>query len=247
MEEMTNPWQVQSLDEFLFYNCPECNQKSPNKDLFVYHAWQHHPKSQETLISLNEKRPENEIVTPKDDIIVTPKDDIECPPSVADGERLEVKLEGELMEEDDDLLKSDLLSDLDDDLDLDFEGNGEESQCYYCGLMVKQCDMRDHMTETHGNYHGRMHGPPRPFQCDNCHATFQTQSALGLHLCYDQFIAKKKYGEPYKCDKCDKTYQNRKTFRYHLQSAHTNLKKYKCDQCDFSTKTSSSLSSHVHR
>ena len=182
---MTNPWQVQSLDEFLFYNCPECNQKSPNKDLFVYHAWQHHPKSQETLISLNEKRPENEIVTPKDNIIVTPKDDIECPPSVADGERLEVKLEGELMEEDDDLLKSDLLSDLEDDLDLDFEGNGEESQCYYCGLMVKQCDVRDHMTETHGNYHGRMHGAPRPFQCDNCHATFQTQSALGLHLCYD--------------------------------------------------------------
>ena len=75
----------------------------------------------------------------------------------------------------------------------------------------------------------------------------KTESALGLHLCYDQYIPKKKYGEPYKCEKCNKNYQNRKTFRYHLQSAHTAEKKYKCDKCGFSTKTSSALSSHVHR
>ena len=42
--ELGNPWQVQSLDEFLYYNCPECNIKSQNKEVFVYHAWQHHPK-----------------------------------------------------------------------------------------------------------------------------------------------------------------------------------------------------------
>ena len=87
----------------------------------------------------------------------------------------------------------------------------------------------------------------RPIQCENCKATFKTESALGLHLCYDQYIPKKKYGEPYKCEKCNKNYQNRKTFRYHLQSAHTAEKKYKCDKCGFSTKTSSALSSHVHR
>ena len=63
--------------------------------------------------------------------------------------------------------------------------------------------------------------------------TFQTQSALGLHLCYDTYIPKKKMGEPYKCEKCDKHYSNRKTFRYHLQSAHTTEKRYQCDKCDF--------------
>ena len=123
----------------------------------------------------------------------------------------------------------------------------KDTQCYYCGQIISVTEIKEHMIQTHGSYHGRMHGIPRPIQCENCKATFKTESALGLHLCYDQYIPKKKYGEPYKCEKCNKNYQNRKTFRYHLQSAHTAEKKYKCDKCGFSTKTSSALSSHVHR
>ena len=127
------------------------------------------------------------------------------------------------------------------------KSDSKDTQCYYCGQIISVTEIKEHMSQTHGSYHGRMHGILRPIQCDNCKATFKTESALGLHLCYDQYIPKKKYGEPYKCEKCNKNYQNRKTFRYHLQSAHTAEKKYKCDKCGFSTKTSSALSSHVHR
>ena len=122
-----------------------------------------------------------------------------------------------------------------------------DTQCYYCGQMFLTTNVKEHMIQTHGSYFGRMHGPPRPYQCQNCNGTFKTQSALGLHLCYDTYIPKKKTGEPYKCDKCDKSYSNRKTFRYHLQSAHTSEKRYQCNQCDFSTKTSQSLNGHVQR
>ena len=72
--------------------------------------------------------------------------------------------------------------------------------------MFLTSDVKEHMIQTHGSYFGRMHGPPRPYQCQNCNGTFKTQSALGLHLCYDTYIPKKKTEEPYKCDKCDKSY-----------------------------------------
>ena len=51
MDSNENPWLVETLEEFLFYNCPECNDKiSHSKDEFIDHAWYNHPKSQMTLI-----------------------------------------------------------------------------------------------------------------------------------------------------------------------------------------------------
>ena len=38
-----NPWIVPSLDKFLFFCCPECENKSSNKSSFVNHAISQHP------------------------------------------------------------------------------------------------------------------------------------------------------------------------------------------------------------
>ena len=40
-----NPWLVPNLDEFLFYNCPECNLKTKQYDMFFKHAVNLHPKA----------------------------------------------------------------------------------------------------------------------------------------------------------------------------------------------------------
>lgn len=40
-----NPWDVQSLDDFLFYNCPECESKEADKSEFLKHALISHPRS----------------------------------------------------------------------------------------------------------------------------------------------------------------------------------------------------------
>ena len=39
-----NPWEVESLEDFLYFCCPECNEKSQSKDHFISHAWSTHPK-----------------------------------------------------------------------------------------------------------------------------------------------------------------------------------------------------------
>ena len=34
-EDKFNPWTVKSLDDFLFYCCPECDHKTKTKSLFI--------------------------------------------------------------------------------------------------------------------------------------------------------------------------------------------------------------------
>ena len=68
-----------------------------------------------------------------------------------------------------------------------------ETQCYYCGQMFLVSQIKEHMSNTHGSYFGRMHGAPRPFQCHNCNGTFKTQSALGEK--YQIFMSHFHYGD----------------------------------------------------
>ena len=47
------PWCVDSLDEFLFYCCPECHEKSTTETAFLSHAVSEHPQSIAYLVKFN--------------------------------------------------------------------------------------------------------------------------------------------------------------------------------------------------
>ena len=38
-----NPWMVDQLEEFLYFCCPECDEKCQVKDSFLQHALLKHP------------------------------------------------------------------------------------------------------------------------------------------------------------------------------------------------------------
>ena len=42
---MDNPWQVDSIEEFSYLKCPECNYDTKEKSIFKYHAIENHPLS----------------------------------------------------------------------------------------------------------------------------------------------------------------------------------------------------------
>ena len=64
MDEEFNPWNVENLDDFLQYCCPECEVKHVSKTEFVTHAVDEHPKSHEhwAIFGLKNQR---KIVRPK--------------------------------------------------------------------------------------------------------------------------------------------------------------------------------------
>ena len=49
MEVMENPWNVTSLEDFRYYNCPECEHKYVAKEQFVCHATIVHAKARDAL------------------------------------------------------------------------------------------------------------------------------------------------------------------------------------------------------
>lgn len=49
LKNKTNPWEVENLDEYLNYCCPECDHKSKTKGLFISHAFSSHPEAKDNL------------------------------------------------------------------------------------------------------------------------------------------------------------------------------------------------------
>ena len=43
--KMANPWIVESLYDFSYFCCPECETRWQGKQEFIDHAYNHHPKS----------------------------------------------------------------------------------------------------------------------------------------------------------------------------------------------------------
>ena len=44
IQESNNPWDVDSIYDFNFFCCPECDGKSRNKQDFIDHASANHPQ-----------------------------------------------------------------------------------------------------------------------------------------------------------------------------------------------------------
>ena len=59
MDSQINPWAVQNVDEFLYYCCPECDERNKSKEMFLKHAKNDHEKSKDHLQNLDLSIKEN--------------------------------------------------------------------------------------------------------------------------------------------------------------------------------------------
>ena len=49
MKPEENPWAVNTLEDFQFYCCPECDRKEYTKDKFVKHALETHTECKDYI------------------------------------------------------------------------------------------------------------------------------------------------------------------------------------------------------
>jgi hypothetical protein len=47
--DLNNPWAVKQLEDFLFYCCLECSDRSQTKETFIHHALIEHPMSRDSI------------------------------------------------------------------------------------------------------------------------------------------------------------------------------------------------------
>ena len=68
-----NPWEVESIQEFSFLNCPECPFRTKAKEIFQNHAVENHPKS--FILFDSKTRPKDEkLPGAKEDVIESIKE-----------------------------------------------------------------------------------------------------------------------------------------------------------------------------
>ena len=54
MEVDNNPWNIQSIYDLQYFNCPSCIYKINSKQEFVSHAYDFHPESEEYLRNIKD-------------------------------------------------------------------------------------------------------------------------------------------------------------------------------------------------
>ena len=60
--EVEDPWNVDTLEEFLYYCCPECkDERIQNKEDFIKHALEVHPKSKVSVSKIIQVKKESSI------------------------------------------------------------------------------------------------------------------------------------------------------------------------------------------
>ena len=58
--QIEDPWNVDTLEEFLYYCCPECkDERIQNKADFIKHALEEHPKSKVSVTKIIQVKKEN--------------------------------------------------------------------------------------------------------------------------------------------------------------------------------------------
>ena len=165
-KKSTNPWEIQSIYDLQFFNCPACVYKDVSKESFVCHAYENHSDSTTFLANI------------KDGSL----DDIHCP------WRLNIEIKDEIEEEDpfidteftqseaNDAIKTEhktCIEEEDKIISIDYESKGA-ALCKKCGkTFLNSKYLISHMSEEHST--GQI-------RCASCIQTFKTMPELEQHF-----------------------------------------------------------------
>ena len=194
-ENPENPWAVSHLDDFLYYNCPECDTKSKDSKYFIEHALNAHEHCKPSILPLIE---DQAFVTD-----VTENLEIDVKPDVTTFWDDYKEEKYDVTENDD--VNYDVMED--DDVT---ESESEEFECDLCYHIFK--------SQTGLNNHKRKCGVTEKiskneiFKCDMCDTTFNSNVGLTNHRrkCGNSDIS-----EEVECDICHTKYKSSHGLKNH--------------------------------
>ena len=248
-EDDSNPWAVGNLEEFLYFCCPECDERSQSEEDFLQHALLYHPKSQECLLPFTSSTELYE-----DDSYYQ---DIPIKTEIASDDENNAVIEEKCKVDVD--IKPDLSSTLRQDNEAEGDGlaNGKRSnQCNVCGKhFTTTKSLKRHVLVVHENPKKRTpkavvdklskakkkkirhEEGPKERICDVCDAKFPTRNKLIEHKSIDHF-------ENFPCKICGKVFKTHNHLQVHKKHVHIEEKNYQCDQCEKSYKNLGGLIGH---
>ena len=253
-----DPWDIEKLDELLFFCCPECNEKEKSKEAFLNHATTKHPHAKERLKKFLFEEEDNKIVI---------KQEIQ-------------QVKSEFYEEEDydyyygyggnDADEPEVL--YEPDVKIKTDNNGDTMQkpkkvrkkiCQFCKLGFKNnFYLKYHIKTVHPNEvkneegGGAANEEQQPenkspaekklkkvfkledIECKICQKSFSSKSALRAH----QITVHE--GVRHQCELCEKSFTQLQSLQSHVQSFHEG-KRFPCDICGETLAQMSGLRQHI--
>ena len=252
MGSVTNPWNVPSIQDFLFFCCPECDSKLKNSQDFIDHALLSHAEAKDSFsmqnemknlgIKINENQVEKEQIKEPVKISIV-KRKLEEDPEFA----LDSKVQKLESNKDHD---SDQDEHIEQGINVDSDEEDETVLKEPEGIFVCDTDNCEKIFETKielENHSKQIHckivdKTEQQWKCDKCDSSFPSESQLNYHVKVTHKLRTKNV-----CYNCEILFQDFETFRAHVESKHkhewdshienthsvnTVNKKYKCDKCD---------------
>ena len=168
-----NPWHIQSIYEFQYFNCPICVYKDQSKQDFVNHAFQDHPESISSLLNIGDSSLE----------------DVDFPTKIKAEDDPLAPTENDLYQEE--------IEDQDNEEKVDFEefeAKSEKldfkcevcSECFEDGqLLLEHVDSlhkKSNIDDEKRTASYEAEGGLDLFECDICREPFRTKGRLAKHL-----------------------------------------------------------------
>ena len=229
-----NPWDVSNIQEFLYFNCPECDTKVKDSEVFLQHAFDNHEMSKFYLT-----KDMLEFVSHDQDDIISDyemeerkdqKPALEELNSSKDKNFMQLRLH-KLKVEPEVLL--DVQESAQDDDYIPYKSAKDDDYIPY-----KPAQDDDYNPESGNDSNGDDEDEfeSESFPCDLCGKSYNTAHSLKNHIKY-------KHGGEEKCDQCDTVYPNRRSLDNHAHEKHFNSTS--CEKCDYKCHSNYMLDSHI--
>ena len=202
--QIEDPWNVDTLEEFLYYCCPECkDERIQNKADFIKHALEEHPKSKVSVTKIIQVKKENPSELDQGQNL-SDGIDIKTFENECDIEYFVKRENNEYWDWHNSETKHNIKTELffeNEDQSIDQCDDSivpevilNDLQCNSCGLSFSKADnLKRHIL--------RIHEKRKDFKCDSCGREFFDAKSLKNHI--NRIHEGQK---DYKCDSCAKEF-----------------------------------------
>lgn len=243
---MENPWNIRSIYELQYFNCPSCAFRDPSKQELVNHAYEFHPEAV-IFLSCIKDYSLFDVVCPWNNVFTKIKTetsilDDEIPnrePFINDP--LNIESEKHVNEDIETFdITEEYLSELKNELISNETNHPNKISTKKC-IKVNEVSIRISRIDLNN--------------CHKCDKYFCNKDALKQHICRKSFMCKskkKKHStvqkvhkiQNKKCNQCEKSYKNRYNLQRHIKHTHEGLK-YKCELCQKMFSEPANLKRHI--
>ena len=258
-----DPWDIEKLDELLFFCCPECNEKEKSKEAFLNHATTKHPHAKERLKKFLFEEEDNKIVIKQEIQQVKSEFYEEEDYDYYYGYGGNHADEPEVLYEPGVEIKTDNIGDT-----IQKPKKVRKKICQFCKLGFKNIFyLKYHIKTVHPNEvkneegGGAANEEQQPenkspaekklkkvfkledIECKICQKIFSSKSALRAHqITVHQGVRRQKNSI---CDTCGKAYQTSTHLKIHYRVVHEGQANYVCKVCGKRYTNSGGLAKHV--